>query len=196
MVYAVSNEAIGENAPIEPHSPYGLSKLAQEMLSRHAVPAGMPAPSIARSFNHLGPGQDPSFVGSSFARQIARIEAGLAPPVLRVGNLEAERDFTDVRDTVRAYRAIVERGVPGAIYNVCSARPLAIGALLARLLAGTSVSIRIEADPARQRPHDQPRLVGDNTRLRTELHWAPRISLEQTLADLLMYWRQRVGEGA
>lgn len=196
MVYAVSDTAITEDAPIEPHSPYGLSKLAQEMVSRHALPAGMPSPSITRSFNHLGPRQDPSFVGSSFARQIARIEAGVAPPVLKVGNLDAERDFTDVRDTVRAYRTILEHGAPGATYNVCSGKPLAIGTLLERLLACTSASIRIEPDPSRQRPHDQPRLVGDNTRLRTELHWAPRIPLDQTLADLLAYWRGRVMEDA
>lgn len=192
MVYDVADEAIPETAALVPRSPYALSKLAQEMVGRHGLSDGVPAASIARSFNHLGPRQDPSFVASSFARQIARIEAGLAPPVLKVGNLDAERDFTDVRDTVQAYRAILERGQPGRVYNVCSGRLLKVRVLLDRLLARTTAVVRVEQDPDRQRPHDQPRLFGDNTRIRTELQWSPRIDLDRTIDDLLEYWRARV----
>jgi GDP-4-dehydro-6-deoxy-D-mannose reductase len=192
MVYAIADAPISEQAPLRPRSPYALSKLAQEMVSRHGLEPGMPPASIARSFNHLGPRQDATFAGSSFARQIASIEAGLTAPVLKVGNLEAERDFTDVRDTVLAYRAMVEQGQPGSTYNVCSGRAIAVGELLDRMLARSTVAIRIERDPARQRPHDQPRLVGDHARIRRELGWEPRIPLDQTLEDLLTYWRTRV----
>ena len=195
LVYAPTEAAIAETHRIGPRSPYALSKLAQEMLGSHARNGATPA-LVARAFNHLGPRQDPSFVGSSFARQIACIEVGLAPPVLMVGNLAAERDMTDVRDTVRAYRAIAERGRPGTAYNVCAGRTVSIRSLLDLLLAQARVPIEVKVDPARYRPHDSPRLLGDNGRLRTELGWSPAIPLDRTAADLLAWWRARIGERA
>jgi GDP-4-dehydro-6-deoxy-D-mannose reductase len=188
-VYEPSERAIREDAPVRPNSPYGLSKLAQEMAGLAAFEdAGIPVV-IARAFTHVGPRQDPSFATSSFARQIATIEAGGAEPVLYVGNLSARRDLTDVRDTIRAYRLIVERGSPGAIYNVCSGVARPMSAVLDGLLAAARVPIEVHVDPARLRPNDTPLVLGDGTRLRQETGWQPRVPFERTLADLLDYWR-------
>jgi len=149
------------------------------------------AVTIARAFNHLGPRQDPQFAASGFARRIADIERGLWEPEISVGNLEARRDLTDVRDTVRAYTSILERGTPGRAYNVCSGRAIAIRHLLDQLLARARVPVAVKVDPARYRPNDTPLLVGDPSRLRDELGWRAEIPLEQTLDDLLEYWRSR-----
>jgi GDP-4-dehydro-6-deoxy-D-mannose reductase len=192
-VYGPSDRAIGEDHPLQPASPYALSKLAQEMLgARAAHDDGIPA-LLTRSFNHVGPRQDPSFSSSSFARQIAMIEAGRAEPVLKVGNLEARRDLTDVRDTARAYRALVERGRPGVPYNVCSGHAYTLREVLDRLLAGARISIRVEVDPSRYRPNDMPLILGDPRRISEEVGWHPEIPMERTLADLLEYWRSVVG---
>jgi GDP-4-dehydro-6-deoxy-D-mannose reductase len=188
MVYRPANGPLAEDHPLVPVSPYGLSKLAQELLGLHALSARLRI-SIARAFNHFGPRQDPSFAASGFARQIAEIEAGRRAPEIVVGNLDARRDLTDVRDTVRAYRAVLERGRPGRIYNVCSGRALAIGDVLEMLLSRARVSIRVRVDPARFRPNDVPVLLGDPGRLRDELGWTPTVTLEQTLDELLDYWR-------
>jgi GDP-4-dehydro-6-deoxy-D-mannose reductase len=196
LVYREQARAITESDPIGPGSPYGLSKLAQEMTGAHAaLEQGLPVV-LTRSFNHIGPRQAPSFFASSVARQIARIERGLAEPVLEVGNLEGQRDLTDVRDTVRAYQAIAERGVPGGIYNVCSGRAYRIGDILDALLSRSRVAIAVRPDPGRYRPHDAPLVLGDASRLTSELGWAPRIPIEQTLSDLLEHWRQAVRAGA
>jgi GDP-4-dehydro-6-deoxy-D-mannose reductase len=188
MVYRSSDEVMSEDHPIEPHNPYALSKLAQEMTALRAREDGLHV-TIARSFNHVGPRQDPYFAASGFARRIADIEAGRWEPEISVGNLEARRDIHDVRDTVRAYRLILEHGADGRAYNVCSGRAISIRSLLDKLLAHARVPIRIRVDPARYRPNDVPVLVGDPTRLTTELGWLPEISLDQTLEDLLTYWR-------
>jgi len=188
MVYAPSSDALHEDSAVRPASPYAVSKLAQEM-----VALDDPGPlqvCIARSFNHFGPRQSPGFVAADFARRIADIEAGRFAPEMAVGNLEARRDLTDVRDTVGAYRLLGERGRPGRIYNVCSGRAIAIRELLERLLARARVQIPVRVDPARLRPMDQPVVVGDPSRIRTELGWTPQISLEQSLDDLLTYWRE------
>jgi GDP-4-dehydro-6-deoxy-D-mannose reductase len=196
LVYREQERAIVESDPIGPGSPYGLSKLAQEMTgARAAVERGLWV-LLTRSFNHIGPRQDPSFFASSVARQVARIEQGLSAPVLEVGNIESRRDLTDVRDTVRAYQAIVERGVPGGVYNVCTGRAYRIGDILEGFLARTSAKIEVRRDPARYRPHDAPLVLGDRSRLTNELGWAPRIPMEQTLADMLEYWRHVVRAGA
>ncbi len=158
------------------------------MLAARAARDGV-AVCIARAFNHVGPRQDPSFVVSDFARQIAVIEAGRAAAEICVGNLEARRELTDVRDTVRAYHAVVERGRSGRPYNVSSGRSFAIGDLLDRLLSRARVPIRVRADPARLRPNDIPVLVGDPTRIREELGWQPSIPLDRTLDDVTAYWR-------
>jgi GDP-4-dehydro-6-deoxy-D-mannose reductase len=132
-------------------------------------------------------------VSAGFACQIAEIEAGRRAPVIRVGNLEARRDLTDVRDTVRAYDSILERGVAERPYNVCSNRPVAIQDVLDALLARASVAIEVQIDPARYRPNDTPLVLGDHQRITDELGWVPAIPFEQTVADLLDYWRHRIG---
>lgn len=190
MVYKSANRPLVEDDPLIPGSPYGVSKLAQEMLGCRSIADGAQV-SIARAFNHLGPRQDPFFVASGFARRIADIEAGRWEPELAVGNLDARRDLTDVRDTVRAYRLIAERGTTGRAYNVCSGRAITIRELLDMLLARSRVPIRVRVDPERYRPNDVPLLVGDPTRIRTELGWQPEISLEQSVDDVLEYWRRR-----
>ena len=188
LVYASADVALAETHELAPNNPYGLSKLAQEMLA--ARTDGALAVTIARPFNHVGPRQDPHFAASGFARRIADIERGRWAPEISVGNLEARRDITDVRDTVRAYRLILEKGEAGRPYNVCSGRALTIRELLDLLLARARVPIAIKTDSARLRPNDTPLLLGDPTRLRDELGWTTTIPLEQTLDDLLEYWRQ------
>jgi GDP-4-dehydro-6-deoxy-D-mannose reductase len=189
LVYAYANEALTEAHPLVPGSPYALSKLAQEMLACRTN--GPLSVTIARSFNHFGPRQDPYFVASGFARRIADIEKGRWTPEISVGNLEARRDLTDVRDTVRAYTLILERGTPGRPYNVCSGRAITMRHLLDLLLARARVPVTVRIDPARYRPNDTPLLLGDPSRLRDELGWTAEIPLEQTLDDLLEYWRTR-----
>jgi GDP-4-dehydro-6-deoxy-D-mannose reductase len=144
---------------------------------------------IARAFNHMGPRQDPMFAASGFARRIADIERGRWAPEISVGNLNAKRDLTDVRDMVRAYELIVERGEPGRAYNVCSGRAIAIHDLLDMLIARAKVPVTITHDPARYRPHDLPLLVGDPTRIHSELGWTAETPIERTVDDLLEYWR-------
>jgi len=187
-VYAPSTEPLGEDAPVGPTSPYGLSKLAQEMVAGH-VPAGSRLDVIVcRPFNHIGPRQSPSYFSASFARQIAAIVRGDAPPVIRVGNLSARRDLTDVRDTVRAYEALMARGEPGGIYNVCSGRAHEIRAILDGLVAQSGVEVTVEVAPELMRPVDQPVLVGRYDRLHEATGWRTAITLEQTLGDLLRSW--------
>src|SRR5262249_49749068 len=157
---------------------YGVSKLAQEMLAARAVDAPV---FIVRPFNHAGPGQSSAFVTSSFARQIAEIETGAREPVIRVGNLDSKRDITDVRDTVRAYRLVVQRGTPGRPYNVCSGEAYRIRDLLDALTGRSPRSIRIEIDPARLRPSDNPIISGDRSRIVAETGWRPRIPIDRTL---------------
>jgi GDP-4-dehydro-6-deoxy-D-mannose reductase len=196
LVYKDHDRAIAESDAIGPGSPYGLSKLAQEMTGAHAADElGLPV-LLTRPFNHIGPRQDPSFFTASVARQIAQIERGLIEPVLTVGNLEGRRDLTDVRDTVRAYQAIAERGAAGQVYNVCAGQAYRIGDILDWLLAKASVPIEVRPDPARFRPHDSPLVLGDRSRLTNELGWVPSIPMDQTLSDLLAFWRQAVASGA
>jgi GDP-4-dehydro-6-deoxy-D-mannose reductase len=189
LVYASANEALTEDHPLKPGTPYALSKLAQEMLACRTN--GGIAVTVARAFNHFGPRQDPHFAASGFARRIADIERGRWQAEISVGNLDARRDLTDVRDTVRAYRLIVERGQPGRPYNVCSGRAISIRELLDLLLAQARVPVTVKVDPARLRANDTPLLLGDPARLRGDLGWEPQISIEQTVHDLLEYWRSQ-----
>jgi GDP-4-dehydro-6-deoxy-D-mannose reductase len=191
LVYRPANDPLTEDHPLAPNSPYGLSKLAQELVGRHANGPEVQV-LIARAFNHIGPRQDPEFSTAGFARQIAMIEAGLKPPDILVGNLEAQRDLTDVRDTVRAYRLIATEGVPGRPYNVCSGQGVAIGDVLTMLIAQARVPIRVRVDSARFRPNDVAVIRGDPRRLREELGWAPTIPLGDSLAAILEYWRKEV----
>jgi GDP-4-dehydro-6-deoxy-D-mannose reductase len=188
MVYRPGSEPLTEEDPLVPSSPYGLSKLAQEMLGARASSSRVHV-TIGRAFNHVGPRQDPSFAASGFAKQIAEIEAGRREPEVVVGNLDARRDTMDVRDTVRAYRAILDRGSAGRPYNISTGRAIAIGELLDMLCARARVAIRVRIDPDRFRPNDVPRLVGDSSRIQRELGWAPMIPISETLDDLLEYWR-------
>jgi GDP-4-dehydro-6-deoxy-D-mannose reductase len=192
-VYRPSPEPFDEDSPIGPTSPYGVSKLAQEMTSIQSFTLHGQRVCVARSFNHIGPRQSADYVASSFARQIATIEAGQAPPVILVGNLEPRRDLMDVRDTVRAYRALMRHGEPGRAYNVCSGEARAIRELLDGLLAHSTMNVEVRVDPSRLRPVDQPMLVGRLDRIRRETGWQPEIGWAQTLADLLQDWRARVG---
>jgi GDP-4-dehydro-6-deoxy-D-mannose reductase len=195
MTYKPADEPLTENHPQLPGTPYGVSKLAQELLTLRAAYDGIDA-RIARAFNHVGPRQDPAFAASGFAKQIAEIEVGLRPPEIVVGNLQARRELTDVRDTVRAYRAILERGQAGRPYNVCSGRAIPIADVVDRLIALAHVRVTVRVDPARFRPNDQPRVEGDPTRIREELGWTPQISVDETLAHLLDYWRAEMTRSA
>lgn len=189
LVYAPAERALTEADPLVPSSPYGVSKLAQEMLRTHAGDGV--AVITARSFNHFGPRQDSLFAASAFARRIADIELGRWEPTISVGNLDARRDLTDVRDTVRAYRLMIESASPGAIFNVCTGIAISIRALLDKLIARARVPVTIAVDPARLRPNDTPLLLGDPTRIRETLDWTPTIPIDQTIDDLLDYWRRR-----
>jgi len=191
-IYRHQDAPITDESPIGPQSPYATSKLAQEMLGRRAwTDAGIPTV-VARSFNHIGPGQHWSFVASGVARQIARIEAGLQQARIVVGNVAARRDLMDVRDTVRAYVAMVERGTPGQTYNVCSGRAIAIGDLIDRLVSRSRVPVTVVQDPALFRPSDVPLLVGDHGRLTADTGWVPEMAIDQTLTDILEDWRAQV----
>jgi GDP-4-dehydro-6-deoxy-D-mannose reductase len=190
LVYASADVALTEDDQVVPRSPYALSKLAQEMVGQHAMSDDLHV-TIARAFNHVGPRQDPRFAASGFARRIADIEAGRWEAEMAVGNLNARRDLTDVRDTIRAYRLILERGERGRAYNVCSGHAVSIGDLLDMLLARARVPIRIRVDTVRYRPNDIPFLVGDCSRISAELGWSPQIPLDRTLDDLLEFWRER-----
>jgi GDP-4-dehydro-6-deoxy-D-mannose reductase len=185
-----------ETTPLRPGSPYAVSKVAQAALARLYGPAGGLKIVLTRTFPHTGPGRGESFAESSFARQIAEIETGLKSPVLSVGNLDAIRDYSDVRDVVRAYWALLDRGQAGAVYNVCSGEGRTIRAMLDLLLGCSSVQVEVRVDPERLRPSDAPALVGDPSRLRADTGWRPRITLERTLGDLLDDWRRRVKRAA
>jgi GDP-4-dehydro-6-deoxy-D-mannose reductase len=186
LIYKASELPLTENSAIAPSSPYGVSKLAQEMVAARAswCPVFLPRP-----FNHAGPRQSDAYVTSSFARQIAEIEAGLRERVLRVGNLDSRRDITDVRDTVRAYRLIVERGTAHRPYNVCTGQAYRIADLLSMLVSQARVTIRVETDPSRLRPSDTPIVRGSFARLEADTGWRPGLPIERTLSDLLAYWR-------
>jgi GDP-4-dehydro-6-deoxy-D-mannose reductase len=188
QIYQPRSTAITEDDPIGPSNPYGVSKLAQEMT---AAAAAAPA-WLVRPFNHAGPRQSPAYATSGFARQIAEIEAGGREAVIHVGNLDAQRDITDVRDTVRAYLAIAGTGQTGRPYNVCSGRTHSMRRLLDMLRSLARVRVRIEVDPSRLRPSDNPIILGSHARLTADTGWAPTIPIEQTLADLLDDMRQRV----
>ena len=188
-VYAPSDVPIREDDPVAPASPYALSKLAQEALGLRAVVEDGLEVVVARSFNHTGPRQSDAFVAPSLAHQIALIERGAREPVLRVGNLDARRDLTDVRDVVRAYALLADAGASGTVYNVASGTARPVRWLLDELIARARVPVRAEADPARLRPSDVPVLVGDASRLRAATGWRPEIPPTQMLDDLLEYWR-------
>lgn len=188
----LSELPLNEDNPLRPVSPYAASKIAADYLALQAhLGYGLEVMRV-RAFNHLGTGQTNRFVAPALAERIAlnELEGGEEVPV---GNLTPRRDFTDVRDVVRAYRLIIEHGEPGEAYNVCSGHDIAISELADRLVAMANREMRLEGDPSLQRPVDVPVLRGDYTKLHKATSWEPEIALDQTLSDLLDEWRARVG---
>ncbi len=184
---------VRETNPLRPLSPYAVSKVTQDTLAYQYHQSFGLYIVRTRSFNHTGPGQSDVFVASNFAKQIVEVEMGLREPVIRVGNLEAQRDFTDIRDVVRAYALALDQCKPGEVYNIGSGKAHSIKQLLAVLLGMSRIIIQVEQDPSRMRPSDIPKLVGDMDKFRRQTGWRPRIAFEQTLKDLLDYWRARLG---
>lgn len=197
-VYGVVPEdaqPIPESRRLHPTNPYAASKAAAEMAVLEAAHARGTHAVIARSFNHTGPGQDTRFALAAFARQLAAIRAGVCEPVLRVGNLQARRDYLDVRDVARAYLTLLDAGAPGGVYNVSTGQPCSMAELVGEMVELSGTGARVEVDPARMRPLDVPLLSGDPSALRA-LGWAPAIPLRQTLADLLAHEERALAAGA
>ena len=178
-----------EDTPVSPVSPYAASKVAAEVVARQAF-LGYDLPVfVARPFNHIGPGQAPGFVVSDLAKRIVEAERSGAT-VLEMGNPAPRRDLTDVRDVVRAYRLIVDEGAPGTTYNVCTGHDIVIGDLARRLIELSGVDLELRTGSVELRPIDVPVLRGDATRLRTATGWTPELPLDETLRDVLAYWRE------
>ncbi len=186
-----SEVPITEQNPFRPLSPYAVSKVTQDMLAYQYFRSYGMHLIRTRAFNHTGPRRGEVFAESSFACQIAEIEAGKREPILRVGNLDAKRDYTDVRDVVKAYLLGLEKGEAGEVYNICSGITNPVRHILDTLLSFTTAKIEVTQDPARMRPSDVTVLWGDSSKFRKQTGWKPEIPLEETLRDLLNYWRGR-----
>ncbi len=183
---------VSEQHPTYPNNPYGVSKMTQELLSQQYIAAEGLAIYIARPFNHIGAGQSHRFAIANFAAQIARMEKGQQSPILEVGNLAAERDFTDVRDTVRAYDLILSKGRVGEPYNIGSGKAFSIRSLVDMLIEIADIKVSIQIDEARLRPIDVPRIVADASKIYHECGWQPRFAIEQTIRDILADARQSI----
>ena len=185
---------LAEDTAIRPSNPYSVSKVAQDMLAlQYYLSHDLPI-MRARPFNHIGPGQNSRFVAPAFALQIAQIEEGERDAVIYVGNLAAKRDFTDVRDIVRAYHLIVEKGGPGEAYNIASGSAYSIQYLLDTMLRMTDIKIEVRVDPERLRPVDLPEIRGDAGKLHRDTGWQPTLSFAETLKDVLRDCRQRLAK--
>jgi GDP-4-dehydro-6-deoxy-D-mannose reductase len=183
---------VQEETPLRPDNPYGVSKVTQDVLGlQYFLSHGVDVLRV-RAFNHIGPRQSPVFVAASFSRQIAQIEAGLKEPVIQVGNLDAERDFTDVVDVMRAYALLVEYGDPGEAYNVGTGRAYSIKYLLDVLLSFSQTKIDVEQEPSRIRPSDVSIIYADNSKLRAKTGWEPSVDFEDSLHRVLDYWRDEI----
>jgi GDP-4-dehydro-6-deoxy-D-mannose reductase len=183
-----------ENVPLRPTTPYAVSKVGQDVMGyQYFAQHGMAVVRV-RPFNHTGPGHDPRFVIPSLARQLAKIEAGMHEPVLLVGNLDVARDFTDVRDMVRAYRLALVAGVPGDVYNLGRGRSVRIAEMVDELIAMCRVRVEVRVDPALLRPSDIPRQEADTRKFTALTGWQPRIPWHTTLRDTFEYWREKVRE--
>lgn len=191
-VLSLEEEPLQEDRPLHPVNPYAFTKIGGEMLSVFYAQIEKMDIVIARSFPHTGPGQSPDFVCSDWAWQIARIEKGLQEPVIKVGNCSIRRDFTDVRDVVRAYVLLMQKGRKGGVYNVSSGRAVRLRDILNLLLSLAKEDIAVKADQRKLRRADIPLLVGDNRKIKAETAWEPKIELRQTLSDLLDDWRQGI----
>jgi GDP-4-dehydro-6-deoxy-D-mannose reductase len=202
LLVVASNEVYGavpreqlpvkETAVLDPNNPYGVSKAAQDLLARQYFLSHGVDTVRARAFNHLGPRQSPQFVAANYARQIAEAEAGLRRPVIRVGNVQAQRDFTDVVDVVRAYALLMEKGRSGEAYNIGSGQPRSIQSVLDALLKMSRLEVAIEPDPTRMRPSDVPVIYANIDKLRATTGWEPAIAFEESLCRVLTYWREVV----
>lgn len=181
-----------ETNPLRPLSPYAVSKVAQDLLAYQYFKSYGMKTVRTRGFNHTGPRRGDVFVTSNFAKQIAEIEKRKKEPVIHVGNLEAKRDFTDVRDIVRAYWLAAEKGVDGEVYNIGTGKAMAMKEMLDILLSLSKAKVKIKVDPERLRPSDVPILQSDCSKFVRLTGWKPQIPLEQTFKDLLNYWRERV----
>jgi GDP-4-dehydro-6-deoxy-D-mannose reductase len=193
--YGLVNEKdipINENCPLKPVNPYSISKVSADFLSYFYFRNYSLKIIRVRPFNHIGPRQSPEFVCSNFAKQIVEIEKGLKEPIIKVGNLEAKRDFTDVRDIVKAYWLAIQKGELGEVYNICSGKSISIEELLNKILSLCKKDIRVKQDRKILRSFDVPLLLGDPTKFRVKTSWKPEISFKKTLQDTLDYWREKI----
>lgn len=201
MLYVGSGDVYGkvgaeslpvtEDTPLRPRNPYAVSKVAAEALCYQWSQTGPFEIVMARPFNHIGARQSPVFAVSDFARQVAAFRRGQGPGTLVVGDIDATRDFTDVRDVVAAYQALLANGRNGEVYNVCSGVERSLREIIEGLFAAAGVRMAIEVDPARLRPSEQRRMLGSFARLQAHTGWRPRIALPETLADIVAYWEGR-----
>lgn len=184
------SKAVNEKSKLNPLNPYGISKVTQETMAKlYSNVYGMDI-LMVRAFNHIGPGQGKGFVVADFASQIVEIENGIKESIIKVGNLEAERDFTDVRDVVRAYRYILEKGIKGQVYNVGSGRAISIQNILNKLIKECRVEVKVEIDKSKLRPVETPKIECDNTKLKMDTGWELQYSIDKSLNDILEYWRR------
>ncbi len=186
---------IAETNPIRPANIYAATKVCQNMIGNIYSQAYDMELMMVRAFNHIGPGQAPMFVVSDFCKQVAEIEKGLRKPAMKVGNLAAKRDFTDVRDVVKAYVKLVQAGIPGETYNIGSGNAHEIREILDLIISMSDVTIRVETDPNKLRPVDVPIIEADITKIRKLTGWKPEIPIEQTICEMLNYWRGHLQEG-
>ena len=183
---------VNEQTSLRPSSPYAVSKIAQDYLGfQYFISYKMPIFRV-RPFNHVGPGQGRGFVVADFAKQVAEIEKGKMEPIIKVGNIEARRDFTDVRDMVRLYPLLLEKGTPGDVYNAGSGISHKIQEVMDMLISLAKISIKLEIDPAKFRPSDIPEIIADSSKVTKVTGWKPEIPFEQTIKDTLDYWRNSV----
>lgn len=178
-----------EESPVDPSSPYAVSKIGQEQMGHYYAKRGFEH-IVARPFNHIGPGQGPGFIVPDLAKQIIDVEKGLATEIL-VGNLDAQRDYTDVRDITRAYRLLLEKGRPGETYNISSGKPLSGHDILKGLQQAAGSQAPVKQDPSKMRPSDIPVLLASYDKLKQHTGWQPEIPLETTLKDVIADWRAR-----
>jgi GDP-4-dehydro-6-deoxy-D-mannose reductase len=197
-VYGSVDEAhlpLREESSLRPASPYAGSKVAAEFLAlQFGLSYGLPVVRV-RPFHHTGPRQSPAFVCSDLARQVAEIVCGLRPPVISVGNIHVARDFSDVRDMVRGYALLMERGRAGDVYQLCSGRPLVIGQLIEWMVSAVAVPVEVSVDPTKVRHGERPVLWGDPAKARSETGWSPEFEVRTTLTELEAYWEGQIREG-
>jgi GDP-4-dehydro-6-deoxy-D-mannose reductase len=190
-VYCTDELPITESSKVEPVSPYAVSKITQEVIGQYYGSRGFEV-ITSRSFNHIGPGQLEGFIAADLAKQIAQAEKSGQSNIM-VGNLEAKRDYTDVRDIARAYRLLIEKGRAGETYNVCSGRSVSGHEILEGLLGHSKKDLKVETDQKLIRPSDKPNIYGDNSKIKADTGWTPEIPLNQTLKDTLDFWRKQLG---